>query len=78
MKTRQFTTILTWEADEDVWVSVVASLNYLSIFGDTQEVALADTREAILGYLEVAHQEGIPLPESDTAPEARQVEIALP
>jgi predicted RNase H-like HicB family nuclease len=59
--TRHFRTLLEWDPDARAWVSYVPALNHLSTFGDTREEALANTREAILGYLEAAEKEGIPL-----------------
>lgn len=44
-------------------MTYVPTLNGLSTFGETREEALANTREAILGYLEAAQKEGIPYPE---------------
>jgi predicted RNase H-like HicB family nuclease len=50
--TQHFQVMLEWDADEDVWVTYVPTLNGLSTFGETREEALSQTREAILGYLE--------------------------
>ena len=60
--TQHFHVLLEWDAEEDVWVTYVPTLNGLSTFGETREEALNQTREAILGYLEAAEREGIPLP----------------
>jgi predicted RNase H-like HicB family nuclease len=49
-----------------VWVTYVPALNCLSTYGEIREQALANTREAILGYLEAAAKEGILVPERDT------------
>jgi len=43
-----------WDSEAGVWVAFVPALNGLSTFGKTKEEALANTREAILGYLEAA------------------------
>ena len=64
MTMREFQTILQWDPDDQVWVTYVPALNYLSTYGETREQALANTREAILGYLEAAAKEGIPVPDS--------------
>ena len=55
--------LLEWDPEADVWVTYVPTLNDLSTFGETKEEALANTREAILGYLEAAEKEGLPLPD---------------
>ena len=53
------------------------ALNYLSTYGETREQALANTREAILGYLEAAAKEGISLSGSDTEAELVKVQLTL-
>lgn len=78
MRTQRFTVLLTWDAEESVWVTSVPALNYLSTFGDTREQAIENTREAVLGYLETAQREGIPIPASDRMPEVTQLEVAVP
>ncbi|MEA2695475.1 MAG: hypothetical protein QOJ16_4862 [Acidobacteriota bacterium] len=50
--TQHFHVLLEWDAEADVWVTYVPTLNGLSTFGETREEALSQTREAILGYLE--------------------------
>ena len=54
MTTRHFNALIEWDADADAWVTFVPALNGLSTFGTTREAAIANTREAILGYLEAA------------------------
>ncbi len=44
------------------------SVNF-STHGDSRDEALEQTREAILGYLEAAVKEGIPVPRADTETE---------
>jgi predicted RNase H-like HicB family nuclease len=51
--------LLEWDSEAQAWVTYAPSLNGLSTFGDTREEALANTREAILGYLEAAEEAGI-------------------
>ena len=52
--------------------------DYLSTYGDTREAALESTREAIVGYLEAATKDGIPLPRSGPEPSIVELEVALP
>ena len=59
-----FQVLLEWDRGAGLWVTYVPSLNSLSTFGETREEALDNTREAILGYLEAAAKEKIPLPEA--------------
>ncbi len=62
MTTQHFHVLLEWDPDSAAWVTYVPTLNGLSTFGETREEALANTREAILGYLEAAEKEGISVP----------------
>lgn len=77
MATRQFQVMLELDREEKVWVTYVPALDYLSTFGETREEALANTEEAILGYLEAAAKEGIPVPTEDTEAELVQVRVAV-
>jgi predicted RNase H-like HicB family nuclease len=63
MTKQHFHVLLEWDPEADAWVTYVPTLNGLSTFGETREEALANTREAILGYLEAAEKEGLPLPD---------------
>ena len=58
-----FKIVLEWDAEDHVWVSHVPELGDISTYGDTVEEAIAQTREAILGYLETAAEQQIPLPD---------------
>ena len=62
MTLHHYHVLLERDAESGAWVTYVPTLNGLSTFGETKELALANTREAILGYLEAAEKEGIPLP----------------
>ena len=53
--------ILEWDA-EGLWVSSVPVLGDISTYGDTLEEVIAQTREAIFGYLETAAEQRLPLP----------------
>ncbi len=73
---RHFQVLLEWDPEDEVWVTHVPALNALSTFGDTREEALANTREAIEGYLEAASKEGIPTP-GDHQIELLDLEVAV-
>jgi predicted RNase H-like HicB family nuclease len=75
---RQYSVLLEWDPEDQVWVTFVPALNDLSTFGETREQALANTQEAIEGYLEAAAIEGITVPTYDIVPEVVQVEVAVP
>lgn len=67
--------LLEWDAVDEVFVTYVPALNFLSTFGETRDEAIQNTREAILGYLEAAHLEGLE-PREDVR-EAEIIEIAV-
>lgn len=77
MDIRRYKVLLEWDPAEHVWVTTVPALNGISTYGETREEAIAQTREAILGYLEELQQEGIALPESTGDAELIDVEVAL-
>ena len=74
--TARYNVLLEWDATEQVWVSYVPSLNWLSTFGATREAALDQTREAVLGYLEAIEKEGLDVPGSDSQAELASIEVA--
>jgi predicted RNase H-like HicB family nuclease len=77
MTTRRFKVFLEWDPEAPAWVTYVPALNHLSTFGDSREEALANTKEAILGYLEAAEKEGISVSSEDTEAELVDVEVAI-
>jgi predicted RNase H-like HicB family nuclease len=56
-----FKIILEWDPESDLWVSSVPDVGDISTYGDTLETAIAQTREAILGYLETAAEQRVAL-----------------
>lgn len=76
MHTQTFQVFLEWDAEEQVWVTYVPALNYLSDFGDTREEALANTRDAIALYLESARDLDLPVPIGADA-ELVQIDVAV-
>jgi predicted RNase H-like HicB family nuclease len=54
---------LFWSADDGCWVADVPDLKTCAAFGDTPAEALAEVQTAIEGWLEVAQEEGHPIPE---------------
>lgn len=77
MPNRRFRVLVDWDPEARAWVTLVPGLDDLSSFGETREEALAHTREAILGYLEAARREGIPIP-AETAAELVDFEVPMP
>ena len=62
MADMKYSVVLEWDEHEQVFVTYVPALDFLSTFGATREEALARTREAITGYLEAATKAGIEVP----------------
>lgn len=76
MVTRHFPVVLEWDEEDQVWVTYVPTLGHLSTFGETRQEALDNTREAILGYLEAAEKEGLPIPADASQVELVDVDVA--
>lgn len=75
---RRFKVLIEWDPEEEVWVTYVPALAHLSTYGDRWEEALAQTREAILGYFEAAAKEGLPIPSAEAETEIVELEVATP
>ncbi|MEX2599692.1 MAG: type II toxin-antitoxin system HicB family antitoxin [Dehalococcoidia bacterium] len=78
MEPIRYNVFLEWDAEEEVWVTYVPSLNWLSTYGATQEEALEQTREAITGYLEAAAEQHLDLPRANANAKLATVEVAGP
>ncbi len=77
MNIRRFKVLLEWDEAEGVWVTHVPVLDHISTYGETREQTLANTREAILGFLEAAAKEGLPVPQGEPIAELGEVEVAI-
>ena len=62
----EITVQMEWDEDTEAWVTRVPELNNISTFGKTQEEALRQTRELVLGYIDTMrdHHLRVPLPAS--------------
>ena len=78
MTTHRFRVLLEWDNEDQVWVSYVPALNFLSTFGETRDEVVANTKEAIVGSMEAAVKEGLALPAEDTPTEMVDVEVLVP
>lgn len=54
---------LFWSDEDGCWIADVPDLRHCSSHGETRAEALGNIEEAIGGWLEVAHDEGISIPE---------------
>lgn len=77
MTTRRFKVFLEWDPEALAWVTYVPALNHLSTFGASRQEALENTKEAILGYLEAAEEEGVRVPSEDVEAELVDLEVAV-
>lgn len=76
MATRRFHVLVEWDADDEVWVTYVPALGHLSTYGETREEALELTHEAVVGYLEAAAKERLPVPPGDAPLDVVEIEVA--
>lgn len=74
---QRFQVLIEWDSSDRVWVTHVPALSHLSTFGETRDEALENTREAILGYLEAAAKEGLPVPAAGPSLELVEIEVAF-
>ena len=77
MAVRSFQVMLDWDLKEQLWVSYVPALDFLSTYGDTKEETIENTRDAILGYLEAAAKEGLQVPDGPTATQLVSIDIQV-
>ncbi|MEX0658009.1 MAG: type II toxin-antitoxin system HicB family antitoxin [Egibacteraceae bacterium] len=78
MASRRFQVEIEWDPSDEVWVTYVPALGHLSTYGDTREEALAQTREAVLGYLEAAQKDNLPVPDEEHHLDVVEIEVATP
>lgn len=72
---RRFKVLLEFDPDDQVWVTYVPALDNISTFGETREEALEMTRELVLGYMEAAEKEGLPVPSERPETEIVDLEV---
>ncbi len=78
MTARRFQVEIEWDPEDRVWVTYVPALGHLSTYGETREEALAQTRDAVLGYLEAAASSDVPVPDEDHQLDVVEIEVAVP
>ena len=52
-----------WHAPDECWVADVPDLKPCSAFGDTPQEAMQEIQVAIEGWIAVAKDRGVPIPE---------------
>ncbi len=76
MAALRFKVLLEFDPDAKVWVTYVPALDNISTFGETRDQALEMTRELVLGYLEAAEKEGLPVPTERPETEIVDLEVS--
>ncbi len=59
----RYAIIVFWSDEDGVWIADAPDLKSCSAHGDTPEEALAELQVAMEAWLEVAREEGYPIPE---------------
>jgi predicted RNase H-like HicB family nuclease len=59
-----------WSDEDGCWIADVPDLRYCSAHGSTPAEAVAEAQEAMTMWLEVARDEGIPIPQPQYRPAA--------
>ena len=54
---------LFWSDDDECWIADVPDLRYCSAHGDTPAEAVANIHDAVQGWLAVARDHDMPIPE---------------
>lgn len=61
---KDLTVQIEWDDETQSWVTCIPELNGISTFGATQEEALQQTRDLVIGYLDSMEERGLQLPVS--------------
>jgi predicted RNase H-like HicB family nuclease len=62
MKMPRYNINVFWSADDGCWIADVPDLGTCSAFGATRAEALAEVERAMTAWLEVAREDGKPIP----------------
>ncbi len=78
MKVGSYTVVYTRD-EEGGFIVTVPALKGVVTYGDTLEEAQEMAKEAIEGFLEALHSEGLPIPEEgQTTAVAEQINVKVP
>lgn len=59
---------LFWSDEDGCWIADVPDLRPCSAHGETRAEAIANVNDAIAGWLEVARENGLPIPDARYRP----------
>jgi predicted RNase H-like HicB family nuclease len=74
MKQPHYAITVVWSDEDGGWVADAPDLQSCSAFGATPEGAVAELRVAMQGWLDVARENGLPIPEPRFRPTAAAAE----
>lgn len=77
MAVRSFQVVLEWDTEDQIWVTYVPTLDFLSTYGETKQEAIANTREAILGFVDAAQKEALPVPSDNAQAELVCIQVQV-
>jgi len=55
--------VITYKDEDGYWIAECPSLKGCISQGETKEIALANIKEAITGYIAALEEDGLPVPE---------------
>lgn len=67
-ETKNYAIVLYWSDEDGVWVAEAPDLKPCAAHGDTPERAVAELHMAMRGWLDVARENGLPIPEPHFRP----------
>ena len=60
---KNYAIIVYWSDEDTVWIAETPDLEPCAAHGDTPEQAVAELRVAMEAWLDVARENGVPIPE---------------
>lgn len=65
---KNYAIVVCWSDEDQVWIAKAPDLEPCSAHGDTREAAVAEFGVAMQAWLDVARDNGLPIPESRYRP----------
>jgi predicted RNase H-like HicB family nuclease len=59
----RYAIVVNWSEEDHVWIAAAPDLESCAAHGDTPEAAVAELRVAMQAWLDVARENGLPIPE---------------
>jgi predicted RNase H-like HicB family nuclease len=70
----QYAIVIRWSDEDGLWIAEAPDLKPCAAHGSTPEQAVSELRIAMEGWLEVARERGLPIPEPQFRPPAEAAE----